>query len=137
MAIIYPATVWQLMKTAAGRTQQDWDDAYNAAESDTRADEGSNRLGSRLPVPANAWEIYRDVARFVIPSPISVGSAIIVSRGVYCDHTPTSGYMYDFTSWGQAKADYGDMLDLSILIGTWKAPQASPHLLSYTLGQYL
>ena len=123
MSVIYPAAVWQLKKTAAGRTQQDWDNAYAAVESDERADITNNRLGSLLSVPGAPWVIYRDVARFVIPSPISVGSAYIVSRGVYCNHTPTSGYMYDGTSLLGTKADYGDMLNLTTLLGTWYAPQ--------------
>ena len=123
MAIIYTSARYQLRKYAAGKTQQDWDDAYAADDADLREALLLTRLGSELPPPGTMWRIYRNVIYFSIPGDIgTIGAAKIFSKGVYCDNNPAGGFMLDGTSLGGTVADYGDILNLPTVVGTYIAP---------------
>lgn len=123
MAKIYTSARYQLRKDSVGNTQQDWDDIYNADDADQRDALLSIRLGSELPPPGAIWQIYRNVIYFSIPADIgTILDAEIYSKGVYCDNNSTSGFMLDGTSLGGTVADYGDILDLSTVVGTYSAP---------------
>jgi len=123
MAKIYTNARYQLRKYATGNSQEDWDTAYNADDADQKDSLLLTRLGSELPPPGTFWRIYRNVIWFSIPADIgTIGAAKIFSKGIYCDNNPTGGFMLDGTSLGGTVADYGDILDLPTVVGTYSAP---------------
>ena len=127
MGVLY-ASVVTYHKSAAGRTQADWDNAYDANECDSLQSGYQEYLGNWINAPYAPWELQRGIISLAIPLEIgNVYSAYIRSLGILCTPAgPTSGYLLDANGINKLqKSAYGSLLNLDLetyQIGSYYIP---------------
>jgi len=114
---VYPTSKYQLKKSDV-----DWNIAYNAEDADSKDSSSYNiRQGSELPPPYAPYWIYRCVVIFNIPATGTVDVAYFRSKETFCN-VATTGYMLDGAALTGALSDYGAILDLPTVLGTYFIP---------------